>query len=55
LGLGLREFSMHPVEILRVKQVVLRSTLHDLTRPVGRLLRLPEGKKIRAELQKLNG
>ncbi len=54
LGLGLREFSMHPVEILRVKQIVLRSTLSDLTRPVGRLLRLPEGKKIRAELQKLN-
>jgi hypothetical protein len=45
---------MHPVEILRVKQVVLRSTLGELVRPVSRLLRLPEGKKIRAELQKIN-
>jgi phosphotransferase system enzyme I (PtsI) len=55
LGLGLRQFSMHPVELLRVKQEVLRTRASDLIKPVARLLRLPDPKKIRSGLGQLNG
>ncbi|MBM3377995.1 MAG: phosphoenolpyruvate--protein phosphotransferase [Betaproteobacteria bacterium] len=55
LGLGLRQFSMHPVELLRVKQEVLRTRASDLIKPVARLLRLPDPKKIRSGLEQLNG
>lgn len=53
LGLGLRNFSMHPVELLRVKQEVLRARAQDLGRPVARLLKLPDAKRIRAGLEAL--
>lgn len=53
LGLGLRIFSMHPVELLRVKQEVLRARAQDLGRPVARLLKLPDAKRIRAGLEAL--
>lgn len=54
LGLGLREFSMHPVEILRVKQEILRSHCAQLARPVGRLLKLPDARRIRTGLEQLH-
>lgn len=53
LGLGLRSFSMHAVEILRVKQEVLRSDTRLLERPVARLLRLPDSRRVRAGLESL--
>jgi phosphotransferase system enzyme I (PtsI) len=53
LGLGLRIFSMHPVELLRVKQEVLRARAQDLGKPVARLLKLPDAKRIRAGLEAL--
>lgn len=53
LGLGLRTFSMHPVELLRVKQEVLRARAQDLSKPVARLLKLPDAKRIRAGLDAL--
>ena len=53
LGLGLRIFSMHPVELLRVKQEVLRALAQDLGKPVARLLKLPDAKRIRAGLEVL--
>jgi phosphoenolpyruvate-protein phosphotransferase (PTS system enzyme I) len=53
LGLGLRTFSMHPVELLRVKQEVLRARAQDLSKPVARLLKLPDAKRIRAGLEAL--
>jgi phosphotransferase system enzyme I (PtsI) len=53
LGLGLRTFSMHPVELLRVKQEVLRARAQDLSKPVARLLKLPDAKRIRAGLESL--
>lgn len=53
LGLGLRIFSMHPVELLRVKQEVLRARAQDLGKPVARLLKLPDAKRIRTGLEAL--
>ena len=53
LGLGLRIFSMHPVELLRVNQEVLRARAQDLGKPVARLLKLPDAKRIRAGLEVL--
>jgi len=39
LGLGLREFSMHPAQLLSVKQEILNSDIHLLEPPVKRILR----------------
>lgn len=54
LGMGLRSFSMHAVEILRVKQEVLKSDTRLLERPVARLLRLPDSRRVRAGLESLS-
>lgn len=55
LGMGLRTFSMHPSQILKVKQRVLKSDLNDLAPNVRKLLRLDEPAKLREGLEKLNG
>lgn len=54
LGLGLREFSMHATEILKVKRVVRNSSVTSLARGVGRLLKLPDPALVRAGLSALN-
>lgn len=54
LGMGLRNFSMHPSQILRVKSKVLKSELNDLTASVRRMLRLDEPGKLAEALEKLN-
>ena len=54
LGMGLRSFSMHPSQILAVKQQVLRSDVNEIAPAVRRLLRLEEPGKIREHLEKLN-
>jgi hypothetical protein len=41
------------VELLRVKQEVLRARAQDLSKPVARLLKLPDAKRIRAGLEAL--
>lgn len=53
IGMGLREFSMHPSQILEVKQQVVMSDAEQLTNRVGRLLRLDEPERIREQLEKL--
>jgi phosphotransferase system enzyme I (PtsI) len=53
LGMGLRRFSMHAVEILRVKQEVLKADTRQLERPVARLLKLPDSRRVRAALESL--
>jgi phosphotransferase system enzyme I (PtsI) len=54
LGMGLRQFSMHPAQILEVKQEVLRSDLADLRRKVARLLGTDDPLKLRQQLERLN-
>lgn len=54
LGMGLRNFSMHPSQILEVKQRVLKSDVAELAPLVRKLLRLEEPLKIREQVDKLN-
>ncbi len=49
LGMGLRQFSMHPAQLLEVKQQVLKSDTALLAPHVSRLLKIDEPEKI-AEL-----
>ena len=54
LGLGLREFSMHATEILKVKRVVRGSSVTSLSRGVGRLLKLPDAALVKSGLNAIN-
>lgn len=54
LGLGLRQFSMHPSRLLEVKQQVLRSSVAEVEPGVRKLLRQEDPVKIRDQLDKLN-
>jgi phosphotransferase system enzyme I (PtsI) len=54
LGMGLRQFSMHPAQILEVKQEVLRSDVSLLRPKVGRLLRYDEPDRVRELMAKLS-
>jgi phosphotransferase system enzyme I (PtsI) len=54
LGMGLRTFSMHPSQILEVKQRVLMSDFAELGPQVRKLMRLEEPLKIREQVDKLN-
>ena len=54
LGLGLRQFSMHPAHILSVKREVLRTNLPKISGLVRRILGSPDTEKIEPLLAKLN-
>jgi phosphotransferase system enzyme I (PtsI) len=54
LGFGLRHFSMHPANLLTVKQRVLMSNLPDIDALAMRILKLDDPDKMRALLTKLN-
>jgi phosphoenolpyruvate-protein phosphotransferase (PTS system enzyme I) len=54
IGMGLRQFSMHPSQLLEVKQQVVMADADQLTMKVGRLLRLDEPDRLRDQLEKLN-
>ncbi|MEY3201175.1 MAG: Phosphoenolpyruvate-protein phosphotransferase [Pseudomonadota bacterium] len=54
LGMGLREFSMHPSQILEVKQEILRAEVGDLAMKVMRLLRVDEPEKLRDMIARIN-
>ena len=54
LGLGLRQFSMHPASLLEVKQQVLKSNLRDIAPLAARMLNAPDTGKLQALLRKLN-
>ena len=54
LGMGLRHFSMHPSQILEVKQQVLTSDVGQLAPMVRKLLRLDDAAQIREQIRRLN-
>ena len=54
LGMGLRIFSMHPSQILKVKSRILKSNISEITPNVRKMLRLDEPAKLRDALEKLN-
>ncbi|SAL57564.1 phosphoenolpyruvate-protein phosphotransferase [Caballeronia arvi] len=53
LGLGLTEFSMHPSQLLVVKQEILRSSLKALEKPVADVLAAYEPAELEAALAAL--
>jgi phosphoenolpyruvate-protein phosphotransferase (PTS system enzyme I) len=54
LGMGLRHFSMHPSQILEVKQQVLTADVGQLAPMVRKLLRLDDPAQIREQIRRLN-
>jgi phosphotransferase system enzyme I (PtsI) len=54
LGMGLRIFSMHPSQVLKVKSRILKSDISELAPNVRKMLRLDEPAKLREALEKLN-
>jgi phosphotransferase system enzyme I (PtsI) len=54
LGLGLRQFSMHPVQLLAIKQQVLRSSLGEIQALTRRILDTDHPEQCRELLEELN-
>ena len=54
LGFGLRNFSMHPAQLLPVKERVLRTSLADAQPVAQRVLRQTDPAKTREILARLN-
>ena len=53
LGLGLREFSMHPAQLLSVKQEILNSDISEIEPQVKKILKLYEPEAIAEAVEKL--
>jgi len=54
LGFGLRQFSMHPANLLAVKQMVLKTDLEEVTQLAKRMLKTDDPEKLRTLLAKMN-
>jgi phosphotransferase system enzyme I (PtsI) len=54
LGMGLRNFSMHPAQLLAIKERVVRASIGDAHALVQRVLRSTDPAKTRELLGKLN-
>ena len=54
LGLGLRQFSMHPGQLLATKQRVLTTNLPEITSLTKKILRADDPMKIHELLDRLN-
>ncbi len=55
LGMGLRHLSMHPAQLLEIKQEVLRCDIEMASQKVQRMLKMDEPEKLRDMLARLNG
>ncbi|WP_126447420.1 phosphoenolpyruvate--protein phosphotransferase [Sulfuricystis multivorans] len=53
LGMGLRQFSMHPTQLLEVKQQIVMADTEQLSAKVSRILRLDEPERIRELVERL--
>ncbi|SIT39800.1 Phosphoenolpyruvate-protein phosphotransferase [Paraburkholderia piptadeniae] len=53
LGMGLTEFSMHPSQLLLVKQEILRSHLKTLEKPVADVLAAFEPEEVQSALERV--
>ena len=53
LGIGLRQFSMHPAQILEVKQEVLRADVGEIATKAQRLLKMDEPSRLREAFERL--
>jgi len=54
LGVGLRNFSMHPAQLLAIKERILRTNIGELRALVQRVLRSADAARTRVLLAKLN-
>ena len=54
LGLGLRQFSMHPAHLLAVKQQILKSDLPHITSVAQKMLKVHEPERLHQLLARLN-
>ena len=54
LGMGLLQFSMHPSQLLEVKQQIMRSDIERLRPKVARLLKYDDAARIREQLPQLD-
>ena len=54
LGLGLREFSVHPASLLEVKKIILESDIGELSAMTDEILRLDSGRKIEEFISRVN-
>ena len=54
LGFGLRNFSMHPAQLLGIKQRILTSSVTDCEAAAARILRSDDPERIRVALARLN-
>jgi phosphotransferase system enzyme I (PtsI) len=53
IGMGLRQFSMHPAQMLEVKQQIVTADSAQLVLRVAKLLKCDESERIREQLEKL--
>lgn len=54
LGMGLRKFSLHPAQLLEIKQQILKSDTSSLQTAISRILRYDDSARIREHLVKIN-
>ena len=54
LGLGLRNFSMHPAQLLAIKERVLKTSIADILPMAARVLRSTDSRRTQELLHKLN-
>lgn len=54
LGLGLRNFSMHPKQLLAIKQRILTSSIADCEAAANKIIKTDDPAKINSALAKLN-
>jgi phosphotransferase system enzyme I (PtsI) len=54
VGLGLRQFSMHPAQLLPIKQLVLHTSVPEAEALAARILRAEDRDKVRSLVERLN-